>query len=300
MDYLGSKRKLLNLIFSNLPLCGRFLDACAGSGVVSQHAATLGYDVTANDLMTFSSVIADGSIGYHSFDINYLNYLSPIEGFFHEEFSIKRNYFSKENAAKIDAIRTEAEKYNSKEKPYILYCLMEAMSRVVNSCGTHAAPLKQLKKCALNSIKLNNEKIYPGLVSTHCGGFCELIDKHYNIIYVDPPYNHRNYGTYYHLYETLCRYDNPPLRGKCGYRLDTPSSGWYSVKTIENELKSLLKMNYDVLKLSYSSAGIASHEMICDIIHPVGVDDIVIQPYRSHPGCDREPVIERIYICIRT
>ena len=39
-----------------------------------------------------------------------------------------------------------------------------------------------------------------------------------NILYIDPPYNERQYGPNYHIYETLIRYDDPVIKGKTGLR----------------------------------------------------------------------------------
>ena len=71
MDYIGSKKKLLDWIFSTTKefldikttkeLRGlKFLDGCAGSGAVSLKAARLGMDVTSNDVFTFSGIIVQG------------------------------------------------------------------------------------------------------------------------------------------------------------------------------------------------------------------------------------------------
>ena len=39
-----------------------------------------------------------------------------------------------------------------------------------------------------------------------------------DILYLDPPYNHRQYATNYHLLETVAKYDNPKIHGKTGLR----------------------------------------------------------------------------------
>jgi len=39
-----------------------------------------------------------------------------------------------------------------------------------------------------------------------------------DILYLDPPYNHRQYATNYHLLETIAKYDNPEIHGKTGLR----------------------------------------------------------------------------------
>ena len=39
-----------------------------------------------------------------------------------------------------------------------------------------------------------------------------------DILYLDPPYNHRQYATNYHLLETVAKYDDPKIYGKTGLR----------------------------------------------------------------------------------
>src|SRR5258706_4501012 len=39
-----------------------------------------------------------------------------------------------------------------------------------------------------------------------------------SVIYADPPYTEDHYSRYYHLFETLVRYDYPELSGKARYR----------------------------------------------------------------------------------
>ena len=47
----------------------------------------------------------------------------------------------------------------------------------------------------------------------------ELIDNiDVDILYLDPPYNHRQYAPNYHLLETIALYDNPKIKGITGMR----------------------------------------------------------------------------------
>lgn len=55
--------------------------------------------------------------------------------------------------------------------------------------------------------KAYNENISD--IISHIGG---------DILYLDPPYNARQYCTNYHVLETVARYDNPELHGKTGLR----------------------------------------------------------------------------------
>jgi adenine-specific DNA-methyltransferase len=39
-----------------------------------------------------------------------------------------------------------------------------------------------------------------------------------DILYLDPPYNQRQYATNYHMLKTIAKYDNPIIHGKTGLR----------------------------------------------------------------------------------
>lgn len=245
MDYIGSKEKLNEWIFSIMlngidPNDLIFLDACAGSGSVSKYAAKFDFaKIISNDIMEFPSHIVRGAISLTQpkYEISLdliinMNNLVGVKGFFYNNYSEKsgRLYFSDENAKKIDACRIFIEENAGHDpyiKSYLLYCLLEALSAVSNTTGVHAAFLKKLKNRAQKPIKIFPQHcIYKKqVVKTYTKDILSLLkSKEYrdayreNITYIDPPYNERQYGPNYHLYETLVKYDNPTIHGKTGLR----------------------------------------------------------------------------------
>ena len=63
-----------------------------------------------------------------------------------------------------------------------------------------------------------------------------------DILYIDPPYNQRQYYTNYHILETLARYDKPSIQGKTGLRRDTSThSDFCSKKRVKTAFKKLIK-----------------------------------------------------------
>jgi adenine-specific DNA-methyltransferase len=245
MDYIGSKEKINKWIFSHIseniePKNEVFLDACAGSGSVSKYAAKVGFGkIISNDIMEFPSHIVRGSIslpksklGKAIILIDQMNKLSGIEGFFFHNYSehAGRLFFTDSNAQKIDACRQFIENNVSDIyiKSYLLYCLLEAFSAVSNCTGIHAAFLKKYKNRATKKLLIRQQP------SLHLTGILKIVNKDIlsllksssklrkNLIetqtYIDPPYNHRQYGPNYHLYETLIKYDNPTITGKVGLR----------------------------------------------------------------------------------
>ena len=289
MDFIGSKTKLLGWIFDTIghsvpcPAKACFLDACSGSGAVTRQAVRMGYRrVVANDLMGFSAAVVRGSIGGSqraaAREISRLNSLPGIDGYFYRHFSDEsrppRLFFTAGNARKIDHARAEIDKIANQDlRDYLVYCGVEALSRVSNTTGVHAAFLKKFKSRALDPYTLREEPRTPGLVEAITGDIITLLgDSKFrkrfreDVLYIDPPYNHRQYGPNYHLYETFCRNDNPPCRGVAGLRdWESESSSRFCSKGGCLEfLKSVVAATTaSRIFLSYSSDGIMSLDEIC-------------------------------------
>lgn len=285
MDYIGSKLKLNKWIFEIIesstgePKNKVFLDACSGSGAVSKYAANLGYRVISNDLMYFPSVIVNGSIGLtlqqYQYALNEIKRLNNVdtglEGYFYNNFCDESNpprlYFTASNAKLIDRVRQEIDVVDdSKVKDYLLYCGLEAISRVSNTAGVQAAFLKKFKDRAKDVFKLREEKIISGDVTTFNSDIRLLLCDHSfrskfteEILYIDPPYNQRQYGPNYHLYETFVKNDNPVSYGKTGLRdwKSECSSEFCVAKKCMDFLKMIV--NFTTAKtvfLSYNSDGL--------------------------------------------
>ena len=289
MDLIGSKAKLVEWIFSIIgkvsPPMSKcvFLDACCGSGVVSRHAASLGYTVISNDVMEFPRAIANGSIGLDDEQkiqaahwIDRLNTLDGMEGFFYQNFCSNSNrlYFTPKNAAIIDHIRFFIDMVEDpKIKDYLIYCGIEALSRVSNTAGTHGAFLKKIKSRANDRFILRNEKIVNGSITSYSQDILNLLkDSRFkkrhkeDIIYIDPPYTSRQYPPNYHLYEDFAKNDSPIITGKTGLRNKWKEEGGSlfcnskSCMTFLNDILSSTRAKY--VFLSYSSDGILDKEEI--------------------------------------
>jgi len=292
MDYIGSKEKLNKWIFENIELYFSkkqwkkllFLDACSGSGSVSKYAIRNNFKVISNDLFKFSSAIVSGyssiknsNLSIVKKHINNINKLKGIEGFFFNNYSEigNRLYFSIKNTKLIDAARLYIEEKvdNKKIKNYLLYCSLEAMSRVLNTTGVQAAYLKKIKPRALSKFNLKLEKYYnSSCVNTFNKDILFLLNnekfrKRYkeDIFYLDPPYNYRQYGPNYHLYETFVKNDKPIIVGKTGLRnwKNESDSKFCSRKKCLDFLEKVLNSTCAKLVIiSYSSDGLLSKKEI--------------------------------------
>ena len=291
MDFIGSKLKLhdwiLNTIGDSVGASKDivFLDACSGSGIISQQAAQRGYKVIASDLMMFPSVIVNGSIGLTDRQlataekhIDKLNALKGRKGYFYKNFSgtpgVKddRLYFTEANAMRIDAVREAIDNVrDAKVRDYLLYCGLEAVSRVSNTTGVQAAYLKEFKERARQEFLLRKEQSYAGTATGYCEDVLHLLNRKHSredILYIDPPYNHRQYGPNYHLYETFVRNDNPTPIGMTGLR-DWQSeckSEFCSSKSCLSFLRKLIEATTArVVAISYNSDGLLTQDEIISL-----------------------------------
>lgn len=293
MDYIGSKEKLNEWIFSILEQYidepnGWFLDACAGSGSTSRFASLLGWKVISNDLFKFSSIVVKGSC---QFDWNAnsieavrhminINELKPKMGFFYNNYTEAatppRYFFTEENAGLIDAARLYIEentKDNEQVYNYLLWMLLEKMSSVSNTTGVQAAFLKKFKDRALQKLRFGsiernvhfnkNIKCFnENIVDLLTGKNKRVREK---VIYIDPPYNNRQYGPNYHLYETLIRNDEPEIKGKGGLRnwKEECKSSFCNKEGFDNIMTQIIDNTYaEYLILSYSTDGLKTVEEI--------------------------------------
>ena len=99
-----------------------------------------------------------------------------------------------------------------------------------------------------------------------------------DVLYLDPPYNARQYITNYHLLETIARYDAPPLHGKTGLRNyeDGEKSAYCSKSDCYRAFQDLIeKADARYILVSYNNEGILSRDEVMSILS-----------LRGEPRCD--------------
>ena len=316
MDYIGSKEKLNDWIFSiilnnwdvkNLTL----LDGCSGSGAVTKYAANLGFKkIISNDILTFPKHIIRGSVSFPKSKleeaikiIDILNNLKGRDGFFYRNYSedAGRLYLSNNNAKKIDACRYYIDnKVNDLHiKSYLLYCLLESFSSVSNTAGVQAAFLKKIKERAAKEMIIKEQPSLhlTGLVKTYNKNILDLlISEEYrnsyieDILYIDPPYNERQYAPNYHLYETLIKNDNPKLSGKTGLRnwKQEAKSDFCSKKTCLSFTKEIVNSTRaKKIYISYNSDGLLSEEDFLNSFNNIKIYKKEYKRFKSDTNINR-------------
>lgn len=307
MNYIGSKYSILSYIDEVVEDVVKqkkditFCDIFAGTGVVSKYFKEKGYNIISNDIEYFSYATLKGLIE-NSDELKFeklqkrridpfvcLNGLNGKKGFIYKNYSLggtkksefQRQYFSDDNAKKIDACRIKIEKWKKKklinegEYYYLIACLIEAADKVANTASVYEAFLKEIKKSACKPMIINPlELVFKNKkYEIYNENSKDLIRKiKGDILYLDPPYNNRKYDTNYHILETIALYDNPKIKGKTGIRIDDTKKSNYCIKNKATiELEDLIKnAKFKYILLSYNDEGIIPIEKIEEIMKKYG------------------------------
>jgi adenine-specific DNA-methyltransferase len=313
VNYIGSKYKLSDFISSSVKsIVGDdlsdkiFCDLFAGTGVVGRNFKKEVKKVISNDMEFYSYVLNKNYIENHEFldneiYIKELNETNGEEGFIFNEYSengkANRLYFSEHNGKKIDAIRTKIEFWKTEKKIssalyyFLLASLLESADKVANTASVYGAFLKKIKKTAQKELILE-----PAIfeINSHSHEVYNedsnlLIKKiEGDILYLDPPYNAREYGANYHLLNTIAKYDNFTPKGKTGLR-DYSKSAFCKKKEVEKSFDDLIKnANFKYIFLSYNNEGIMSSETIKKILSNYGKYDLLTTEYQRFRADKKE------------
>ncbi len=251
VKYIGSKAALIteitDFVQNNLPPDApkTFLDVFTGTTRVGQAFRAAGWTVSSSDLSWASEAYA------HAFLLRtptsgiripeLIEKLRRIEG---ETDWITRNYcdvvtseggvvkmWKPANGSKADAIRNKIAKWEQHaeithhEAMILTACLIFALDKVDSSVGVQQAYLKSWATRASKPLELVDLPFPSGSVGTHIIGNA-LINTYepVTVAYLDPPYSAHSYATYYHIWDSITRWDKPAVGLKTNRRIDRVSS----------------------------------------------------------------------------
>lgn len=321
IDYLGSKKSLfplLNTVFQQyITKDTVFADLFAGTGVVGFNILKdYNCSVVSNDLQYYSYILLKANQTFYTQEeinlinqkIDEYNNSDDIADFFTENYAPpERMYFTVENARRIDAIRImlEEDKTHLPEKVYfyLLGNLISSVSSISNVSCVYAAYLKNWKKAALKPLKLLPYQDTGIKNSSLClnENICNILDKKYDIVYLDPPYNTRQYANYYHILETLALWDYPIISGITGMRdYSSQKSDFCSKAKVKEAFSNIIRrLLAKVIIVSYNDEGLLSHEELVEILQNKGTVRVERQKYKkfkAQQGIEREDVYEYIFV----
>lgn len=307
MRYIGNKTRLLDFIHRVLRsrgiAPGTAFDPFTGTASVARALKRWGFDVVASDVLEFAYVFGRAYVEVAAIPdfsgladeiaphpptlagaLAHLGRLPPDPGFLHEHFTPEgeegrrheRMYFTPANAARIDAIRATIERWRRDGRidddafHLLLAALIEAADRVANTAGVYAACIKSWQPNARRHLHLRPPRIVPGHGSRALRrDALELVREAepFDLLYIDPPYNGRQYPAYYHIPELIAMgwFDGEVrLRGKAGLLPDADKrSDWSRRRRCEAALEALVAAApCRHIVMSYNSEGIIPERTI--------------------------------------
>ncbi|MFA5434136.1 MAG: DNA repair protein RadC [Candidatus Paceibacterota bacterium] len=268
--FLGNKYKLLGFIEDIVAdKCNGFDSFCdifAGTGVVGERFNEKNIKVISNDTLTSNYVSLATFLLAKQLNLNKLEekiaFLNAVEAksdnYFSEHYG--GTYFTLENARKIGTIREKIDNIseNGEEKNALITSLIYATDKVANTVGHYDAYRKILD--SVQPLKLFVPKI-----DLENNGNNEVFREDANvlirkikcdILYVDPPYNSRQYCDAYHLLENLATWSKPTVFGKAGKMDRSNLKSNYCLKSATRVFDDLIRnANCKHILISYNNTG---------------------------------------------
>lgn len=303
IKYSGNKVRLLKeivwLVRQALRKGDTVLDLMAGTHCIG-YALKPYYRILANDVQNYSFIIGKAFIENGGYAISKslveeelkrgINKNQKTKNFHLFQKTYANTYFTETQCMEIDNIRAALDSIPSPRRELYLVLLMAAMSYTSNTTGHFAEYLNTspqnpksvqeifFRKCEGYSVYPNNFENrvfnldYKNFLSGNSQELLEIV-KSCDLIYLDPPYSTAQYSRFYHILETLVKYDYPKTKFKGRYREDRHFSDFCRKSKAFSELDFALRrcseLNRKFVLLSYvdSKSCIIPKGSIVELVH---------------------------------
>jgi len=305
MRFIGCKIQLLDnikeIVDRHVSGAKSFCDIFSGTAVVARYFKQW-YEVYSNDFLYFSYCLQKATIEnpsvpsfntlmkatgisnpvdfFNNFETSEMEILPKERRFFQNNYAPTggRMYLTEVNALRIDFARNTVEDWknagliNELEYFYLIACIVEGIPFVSNISGTYGAYNKHWDPRSNKKFELVSLPVFfngKNNRSFNENGVVLLEHLKGDILYIDPPYNERQYLPNYHVLETAAKYDFPKLKGVTGLRpYEEQKSDFCSRKTVHGAFDELLKnAKFQHIILSYNTDGIMTLDEIAEIMN---------------------------------
>ncbi|MFM7204265.1 MAG: DNA adenine methylase [Myxococcota bacterium] len=326
--YLGAKTRLLDFLDSVMRAevgpFESFADLFAGTGVVAHHFNQPEVRVLAVDLLRLNEVALRTFLGITEVDETRLEGLFqtlealPIESERYFSAHYGERFFSRADAQRLGAMRDQLQLWRStdaiseSEEALLLTSLLYAADRIAHTCGHYdayrlggerltgvqlARPLIDLEANRGNQVWRGDANVLAAQVDAE-------------VVYLDPPYNSRQYSDTYHLLENLICWEKPPVFGKAGkMNRKHLKSRYCSMVQAPRALHELVSsLHCRVIAFSYNNMAGKGHvrsnaclpdHTLREILATRGQVEVFEQPFQPFNAGKRqiEAHTERLFIC---
>lgn len=273
--YLGSKAKLIpfikRVVKENCEGINSFMDLFGGTGNVAWSFNDIYSNIIINDILesnylayiSFFDATEINQIKINEIISEYNNVSIDEDNYFSINFS--NTYFSSNNCKKIGYIREDIDKkylnktINFRERAILITSLIYAMDGIANTVGHYDAYringdldkelVLGIPELPDNSININN-RIYKENANS-------LVTKiSADIVYIDPPYNSRQYSDAYHLLENVAEWNKPKVFGVAKKMDRTNIKSKYCTASASKQFEDLIsKIDAKYILVSYNNMG---------------------------------------------
>jgi adenine-specific DNA-methyltransferase len=333
LNYIGSKYQLLDWLTETInektgwsTFHQKYVgDLFAGTGVVSHHFRKLGSIILSNDSELYSHIIT------HAFTCsNYNNTCKDIiqqlqneiiehkhqdsNGYITKNYSPfennERQFFTVENAKRIDYLRQQIQnlqcQLSTNDYKFLLASLITSADLVSNVPAVYGCYLKKFKVKALKDLVLKPIHQYNDHDDNKSYTFhSNVLDDEflkrnkYDMVYLDPPYNERQYSKNYFPLNMIAKSPQEleiekPLKGKTGIPTDCFISPFCKKgHTVEHAFDKLFKeLDANWIFLSYNSEGIVQREKILELMGKYGNTSVVERDYKRFKSFEYNKNVE--------
>ena len=323
--YLGNKYKLLpfitKVVSEECSDVKSVADIFAGTGAVS--SAFSDKAITTNDIMYANYICNFAWFGSQEYNpqkiIDYImkyNAISEYEDNYMSE-NFANTYFSYNDCSKIGTIREDIEQnyydknINDRERAILITSLLYAMDKIAKTCGHYDA----YRKGADFDASL---ELFVPLAEVHNNSENKCFNKDANelvkeiyadLVYIDPPYNSRQYCDAYHLPENVARWEKPDVFGVAKKMNRDNMKSKYCTQSAAEAFGDLIKnINAKYILFSYnnmatkgngrSNAKIADDD-IMRILKSKGTVKVFSESYRAFSAGKSNIAnhAERLFLC---
>lgn len=334
LNYIGSKFQLLDWIIQHMKEQTKYTtfenktigDLFSGTGIVSYYFRKTLSNVISNDAELYSSIITHAftrSI-YTPECIRIIKELqeeiienkhTSTNGFITTHYSPynsnQRKFFTIDNARRIDYLRNRLEticpSITTDEYKFILASIIISADAVSNVPAVYGCFLKKFKTKALKPLILtpihNNTSLSYTESTTYNSdvlnpSFLQSLPQ-FDIVYLDPPYNQRQYSKNYFPLNIIAKthvelLKEEPLKGKTGIPTDCFISSFCKKGDVAEKTFNILfkSLNTKWIFLSYNSESIVSKEKMLEIMNTYGTVSVIERYYKRFKSFEYNNNIE--------